>query len=299
MQVAGAIKTPPRLGVAYLAAGITVLIWGATPTITKVVVGEFDPLFAAILRTVVAAAITLPLALYYRMPLPSNREDWVLLFVTSIAGFVGFTLFFNYGVANTSATHAAIINAGIPVFVGLIGSMFDRKTPGRMWVIGASVAMAGEALLILDRSSGAGQVSLYGDVMCILSSACAALGYVTGAKLSLKFRSLHVTFWSLIIAGLIQLPILIWAFYDGGLAGKSETAWGGVLFLAVMTSIVGYIFWYKALAVGGVVKMSVAQFAMPIVSVSMVVFFLEEALTLQALISIGIIIAGIAITRLK
>ena len=277
----------PRLGIAYLSAGAALLIWGATPTATKFVVGEFDPLMAAVLRTVVAAAFVLPFVIWFRMPLPKGGQDWLLLLVTSFTGFVGFTLLFSYGVQQTSAVHAAMINAGIPVFSGLFGAISERRIPGKLWLVGGGVACIGEIYLILERGDGSGQASLFGDLLCVLSSACVAVGYVTGARLSRKYKTIHVTFWSLILAGVVQL-----------LMDKSVFAWQGVLFLAILTTIVGYVCWYKALAEGGVVRMSVTQFIMPVVSVSMVVLILGEPFTLPVMISMLVILSGIAITRL-
>jgi len=288
----------PRLGIAYLSAGAALLIWGATPTATKFVVGEFDPLMAAVLRTVVAAAFVLPFVIWFRMPLPTGRQDGLLLLVTSFTGFVGFTLLFSYGVQQTSAVHAAMINAGIPVFSGLFGAISERRIPGKLWLLGGGIACIGEVYLIFERGDGSGQATLFGDLLCVLSSACVAVGYVTGARLSRKYKAIHVTFWSLILAGVVQLPLLIWALQKGMLMDKSVFAWQGVLFLAILTTIVGYVCWYKALAEGGVVRMSVTQFIMPVVSVSMVVLILGEPFTLPVMISMLVIVSGIAITRL-
>ena len=290
--------TVPRYGAAYLAAGVALLIWGASPAATKYVVGEFDPLMAAVLRTVVATVVVLPLIIWYRIPLFTDRFDLKLLVVTALTGFVGFPLLFSYGVEHTSAIHAAMINAGIPIFSGLFGAISERRIPGRLWIVGGIIACAGEAFLIMERGDGSGQATLFGDLLCILSSACGAVGYVTGARLSRTYKSLHVTFWSLIIAGIVQLPLLYWGLSEGSLEGKSLSAWSGVMFLAIMTTIVGYVFWYKALALGGIVRMSVTQFIMPVVSVSMVVLFLGEPFTIPVLISMLVIITGIGITRM-
>ena len=53
-------------------AMIAMVIWGATPVATKLGVAEIDPLVIGMLRTLLAAAITLPLALAWRVARPSG-----------------------------------------------------------------------------------------------------------------------------------------------------------------------------------------------------------------------------------
>ena len=114
------------LAPAYAAAVAAVVIWGATPAATKFAVIHMDPLVAGILRTVIAGALVLPIAVIARLSWPSDRLSWALLGASSLGGFVAFTLFFSYGVEQTSASHAALINAGIPIFTGIFGGGFGR-----------------------------------------------------------------------------------------------------------------------------------------------------------------------------
>ena len=49
----------PNVMGAYVAAGFAILIWSATPAATRLAVLDMDPLLAAILRTVLAAAVAI------------------------------------------------------------------------------------------------------------------------------------------------------------------------------------------------------------------------------------------------
>ncbi len=55
------LRTPAT--VVYAAAGAAILIWSGTPVATKVAVAGADPITVGILRTLLAALVTAPIAL--------------------------------------------------------------------------------------------------------------------------------------------------------------------------------------------------------------------------------------------
>jgi len=161
----------PQAAVAFLAAVPAIIMWGATPAATAITVDEIDPLGAGVLRTVLAAAIVVPVALMLRLPLPRGRGQWGLLLMSGFGGFAGFTLLFSYGLSLTSTAHAALILAGLPIVAGLGNALFDRRMPRVIWWIGVSIAFGGEVLMIGSRDPG-GQASLSGDMLCIAAMVC-------------------------------------------------------------------------------------------------------------------------------
>ena len=273
------------------------VIWGATPAATKYAVSEIDAVTAGVLRTVIAAAFTLPAAFIGRMRLPRDRGQWGLLALSAAGGFLGFTLLFSLGVQMTSTAHAALINASIPVFAGTFGALAERRAPGFRWSLGVLVSLTGIAALIGFRNGGGGEATIAGDLVCVASSICAGIGYVAGGRLSVRMGSLSTTFWSIGLAGLAQ-AVLVWVLWGATDWSQVTLAgWGGILYLALGSSILGYLFWYWALAVGGVVRMAPVQFVMPVVSLTLAVVLFGETLTLPILLSAAAIVGGIAVAR--
>jgi len=77
-----------------------------------------------------------------RLPVPGNRRDWALLVVAGITSFALWPMLLSLGLARTSASHAALIMAMVPVFTGLIAAAFERRRPRAAWWIGVAVAVA-------------------------------------------------------------------------------------------------------------------------------------------------------------
>ncbi len=282
---------------AYGAAAVAVFIWGATPAATQLAVDGIDPVTAGILRTILAAVITLPVAIYTGMPLPRGRRQWTLLVVSAFSLFIVFPLLFSVGIKQTSVAHASVINAGIPVFTGLFGAVAEKRIPSRVWGLGVFMAFAGVGMLIGYRDLSDGAVTLGGDLLCLGSSAASGLGYVTGARLALHIGSRAAAFWGLSLAGIALLPVL---YRFGGATDWNAVSFisiGAVIYMATANSIIAFIAWYWALAKGGIVCMAPLQFAMPVVSLTLALAVFGEQLTVSLLFSAAVIVSGIAVAR--
>lgn len=283
---------------AYLAAGFAILIWSGTPAATRLAVLDMDPLAAAILRTVLAAAVAIPLlAMQPKRPRPVGRREWGVLSLTAVTGFFGFTVLFSIGTQMTSATHAALINASIPLFAGMIGIMTERSMPRAAWFVGLGVSFSGVVALITMRGPDGDGASLMGDLLCLASSVVAAAGYVSGSQLAKSIGSVSVTFWAVSIAAVVQVPLLYFLWDAADWSAITSQGWSAVMFLALGPSLAAYVAWYWGLAHGGVVRIAPLQFFMPVVSLTLAVSIFQEALTLPLLASAAAIVAGIVISK--
>ena len=285
------------LPVAYMAAAFAVLIWGGTPAATKFTVMGIDPVSAGVLRTILAGLIVFPFALAKQLPLPGSAREWGLLVLMVLGVFVIFPLFFSFGIKQTSTSHAGLINAAIPIFTGLFGAVAERRIPGRLWTVGVAVAFGGVAMLIGLRSGGGDGVTLWGDILCLLSSVGSGLGYVAGARLSLKIGSQAATFWGLTLGGLLLLPVLIIFHGDTDWANVPASSFMAVAYQAICSSILGFLAWYWALSKGGIVRMAPVHFSMPVISLTLAAFLFDKTITMPLILSGAIIVSGIAISQ--
>ena len=277
------------------AALFAVIFWGGSPVGTKLAVAEFSPLAMSALRCFIAAPLGVGLALALRVPLPRSLRERALLVVCSFCGFSGFPVIFTYGVARTSAIHAAMILAMLPVFTGAIAHAVERRRPAWLWWAGCAVAVGGEALLVSGRAAG-GEATLAGDALVALSALVASTGYVTGARLSQAgYPSQGTTYWGIAVSALGFLPFAPWLFAGIAWGGVSAAAWAGVVYLALGVSMLGYVIWYWALGKGGIARIGVLQFLQPVSGLVLAWLLLGEALSTTVLAAAGIVLAGVFI----
>lgn len=295
---APAAMTPGRAGLLPLAVGwAAVLLWGGSPIATRLAVLGIDPLAVGLLRTLLAALLALPLALALRLKLPRGRRGWVLMFGAALGSYVLFPILFSIGVRHTTASHAALVHASTPLFTGIIAALLERRWPGRWWWGGVAIALIGEALLIgLGRGFNEPGVTVKGDLIVFASCLAVAFGYVAGGSLSRSLGSLAVTFWGLVLGAVLTMPGVL-LIPSSGLIEAPPAALGGLAYLVVISSVIGYIAWNWALAHGGIGRIGVLQFAQPALTVLLAVLLLGESLTPSIVFSAAVILAGVAIAR--
>ena len=284
----------------YLVAAIALGVWGATPAVTQLAVAGIDAVSVGMLRTIIAAAIVLPLAALLRLPRPADRGGWAALAVSSLAGFVGYTLLYTIGQKLTSTAHAALILASAPILTGFIGFAVRRAWPRWLWWAGALVALAGEAILIGFRAAGAaGAASLEGDGIIFLSAVFVSAGYIAGGRLASKIGTQAATAWGIGVAGVALTPALILrtSAVPLSITAANAPSWAAVVFLAVFTSIVGYAAWYWAIDRGGVARITPLQFIQPVLSVALGALVLGEAISAPTALALAAILAGMLLTR--
>lgn len=279
-------------------AGFAILIWAGVAPATRVVTATIDPVTVGLLRTVGSAAAGVPLILLLRLKGPGNWREWLLLFLAGLGSFAVFPLLFSLGVAWTSASHASFLQASIPIFTGLTAAIVERQRPHRLWWIGAAVALAGEAALITARDrAGIDTPTALGDLVVLTACVCSGASYVAGARLAARITPVAATFWVITVSGLYLLPLLIWRAGAVTWATITWPAWAIIVYLALGANLIAFIAWYWALSRGGISRVAVLQFALPVLSVALAVWFLGETVTPPLLIAGAAILVGIALAR--
>ena len=276
---------------------LAIVIWGATPAATKYAVAEVDPLAVGMLRTALAGLAVAPVLLLLRLPLPRDKAGWRLLLISTASGFIGFPMLFSLALAHTSTAHAALVLALAPVLTGVVGAVVERRRPGRWWWGGVAVASAGAAALILLRGQGSGEATLYGDLLALAACFAVAGGYVAGSRLSPSIGTWSVTAWGALLGCAVAVPVAAAQFAIGGWPDAGLTAWTAIGWLALFSSLLGYVAWYWALAGGGVARISTLQFLQPAVTLLLAVILFTETMTPALLLSGVVILIGVAMAR--
>ncbi len=282
-----------------LVAVLVMVVWGATPVVTRIATDDLEGLTVAVLRTVIAGLVAVPLVFARKLRPPSARRAWLLLGVSSASGFVVFPIVFTIGQERTSAMHGVAILAGLPIFTGLWAAAVTRTLPGLWWLCGCTIALAGEGVIIVARGNGGEDVAtLTGDLLVLLAALAVSAGYVAGARLvPLGVSSQATTYWGVILGAVAVAPLGVALVSTGHVPHGDAGSFGAVLYLAVITSIVGYVGWYWALASGGIVRMAPLMFLQPISGLLLAALVLDERLRPALGLGAAAVLAGVALSR--
>ena len=282
-------------------AVLVMVVWGATPIMTRLALDDLEPLVVATLRTVVAGLLAVPLLAQARLHAPSTTETRRLVAISGLAGFVVFPVVYTIGQERTSGLHGVMILAALPIFTGLYASIVARRRPGLAWIAGSAVALVGEAVLIGGRAAGegsGGDATVAGDLIVLAAALVVSAGYVAGASLTPRgVTSQAATYWGVVLGAVVLTPLGLALLAADGWPQADATAWGAVLFLAVVTSIVGYIGWYWALDRGGIQRIATLQFLQPLSGFALAAVVLGDSVTLPIALGSALIVAGIVVAQ--
>lgn len=279
-----------------LALGLLgVAIFALTLPMTRLSVGTpeaplMSGVFIALGRAVVAALLSVVFLVCTRAPLPTRR-DMVPLLLTAAGVVFGFPLLTSLAMRHVQAVHASVMLGVLPLATAAVGAVLHRQRPGAgFWLCAAlgSALVVGFAVLRSGMSGLAGLSLHPADLLLLGAMLCAAVGYGYGARLSQRMRAEHVICWALVISLPLTLP---GAALTVPRAAMPASAWMGFVYVSVFSMWLGFFAWYRALAIGGTVRVSQIQLVQPFMSMLFAVPLLGERLDL---LTVGFALAVIA-----
>ena len=285
-----------------LIGGGALLLWGGTAIANKIAIGHMDAMTAGVLRSLLAGLIAAGAAFAWRLPFPKPTRQRGLLAISGITSFAIWPLLLSLGLGLTTASHAALIMAMIPVFTGLIAAGFERNWPRAGWWTGVVIAIIGAFFLVFYRTDGAlltGGGSVAGDLIILSGAGICALGYVAGGKLTPVIGTWSTTFWGLAIATFVLIPTFVLLAPRTDWSAVGAGGWAAIAYMTFMSSLLGYAGWFWALGHGGIARIGSWQLAQPVITLALAAMVLGEALTWPLLVAGGTILVGTAIAQRK
>jgi drug/metabolite transporter (DMT)-like permease len=281
----------------YLLLLFQQLIAGGTHIVAKAVVADIDAATLTFLRTVIAA---LGLYLITRLrsgPLNIERKDWPEI---ALLGFVGVALnqfLYLYGMKFSTAANGALLYAATPVFVLVFSRIVLKENITPRKTFGILLAFAGIAIVIFERGVDFSSGYAFGNLLILIAVIGWTLFTVLGKRMLVKYGSLRTTTAMMFCGALIISPLGVASTLSFRFAEISALHWGGVLYLSVGTSIIGYLLWYHALSRIEASKVAVFSNIQPVFATILSLIFLNYSITPAFVTGSIITICAIYITQ--
>jgi len=266
-----------------------VIIFSGSLPATRVAVGGFSPLFLTSARAVIAALLGAALlgALGQRRPAPSDLGS---LAIVSLGVVVGFPLLTALALQHITSAHSIVFIGLLPLATAIFGVLRGGERPKpAFWLfsIVGSLLVAGFAL------SQSGGASLTGDLLMLAAILVCGLGYAEGATLSRRLGGWQVISWALVLSlpvtGLIALATL-----PGTWSGIGLPEWTGLAYVSVFSMLVGFVFWYRGLALGGIAGVGQLQLLQPFFGLALAGLLLDEPVAWSMIAVTGLVVLCVA-----
>ena len=274
------------LGVAFF--------WGGTFVAGRSLAGQVPPVAAAFFRFALAAIILL-VVVWRRESFPRlNLRQFLVIVSLGATGVMAYNLFFFKGLSIIGAGRASLIIALNPVFIALASTLIYqeilpiRRAAGIVLSIsGAMIVITrGAPLSILSGGIGQGELLIFG---CVLSWTL----YSIIGKIAMRGLSPLVAVCYSSLAGALMLFLL--ALGQGQLTtvfSYPPTAWLALFYLGLFGTVIGFFWYFQAIARIGPSRAAVFINFVPVNGVLLATLILNEPLTLSLLTGGALVVCG-------
>lgn len=263
-------------------------LWGGSYLFMRFAVPHFGPVALIEVRVAIAGA-ALAAFVYATQGEIGWRRHWRgYLFVGAVGLALPFVLIAQ-GLTAIDASTAAILNALSPLFATVVAAFWIREPVTFAKMAGIALCLAGTAVLVGWTPTPMTAQQLVAAGCCVLATAL--YGYtIVFTKVKLKgAKPMATSAGTLLVAALTLLPFTP---HDGRYAAAPASAWMAALGLALLSTSLAFILYYRLIADVGPVKAITVTLLVPIFGVVWGVLLLHEPLTPGRIAGCAIILAG-------
>lgn len=267
----------------------------------RVVLREMPAPSLVLIRLVGAALV------FASLPVATSRlavpwRDRLGIAFAALLGIFGNQALFLLGLRSTTATHATLLVATIPIFTMIAAVIVDRERPSPLALVGTAIAFAGVGYLVGAEALTVGVETLIGDLLVLGNSLIYGFYLVLVRPYAAKYGSTVVVSWGFGFAALYAVPfatLLPLALPDLGavtvLPTLSPSTWALALYIVLVPTVFTYITNAWALKYASSSTVAVWIYAQPTFAALMAWVFLDEVLTPRLLVAAGLVFVGIGL----
>ncbi|KAB0488009.1 Permease of the drug/metabolite transporter (DMT) superfamily [Pseudomonas reinekei] len=257
---------------------IGVVIFSGSLPATRVAVLEFDPVFLTVARATLAAFLALSLLLLFKEKRPA-RHQLVPLIIVALGVVVGFPLLTALALQYVTSAHSIVFVGLLPLATAAFGVLRGGERPRPVfWLF----SVLGSVLVVGFAVSQGLSASPQGDILMLLAILACGLGYAEGAKLSRTLGGWQVISWALVLA-LPMMAALTWWRMPDSFSGISAPAWFSLAYVSLFSMLIGFVFWYRGLAQGGIAAVGQLQLLQPFFGLALAATLLHEHVSIGML----------------
>jgi drug/metabolite transporter (DMT)-like permease len=270
-------------------------LWGGSFFFFKVLVAELPP-FTVVLGRVGLAAVILNVWLALRGDfMPTTPRLWAAFIAMGLLNnVIPFSLIV-FGETRIASGLASILNATTPMFTVLVAHIVtsnEKLTAGK--VVGVVVGFLGVAVLVGPSAlSAVGNGHVIGEAACLIAALTYAFAGVYGRRFK-DIPPIKVATGQITGATLVLIPVALIVDHPWLLPSPSGVAWGALVGIAVLCTVLAYVLYFRILAAAGATNLLLVTFLIPVSAIILGSLLLGEALRAREFLGMALIGGGLA-----
>ncbi len=268
---------------------IGVVIFSGSLPATRLAVMEFDPVFLTMIRAAIAAGVGAASAVAVQGKAPRARSMGAPADRLPRRGD-RLPPAHRPGPAIRNLRPFHCVYRPAPLATAMFGVLRGGERPRPVfWVF----SILGSALVMGYAFAQGVSAAPAGDLLMLLAVLVCGLGYAEGAKLSRSLGGWQVICWALVVSLPVVLPLGL-LLAPPSFAGISLTAWLSLGYVALFSMLIGFVFWYRGLAQGGIAAVGQLQLLQPFFGLALAAGLLHEQVSLGMVLVTVAVIACVA-----
>jgi drug/metabolite transporter (DMT)-like permease len=271
----------------------TVLFWGLSFVSSKIILNTGVPQMTMVCIRFVIATVLLNLFLKKLDPSARLRKKDIL--PLAVSGFFGVTVYFFFesrGIKLTSASHASLIIAVIPVITVLAEALFFRTRISWLTGIGVVLSVVGVVFVVERPGAGAaGSVSLVGDLFMFGACISWVVYIILSKNLHRRLSDHPITAYQSLFGTAFLIPLAL--FEARQWVPITLSAGLNLAYLAVFCSALANFLYVYALSRLGPIAVSPYVNLIPVVGVLGGVVLLGETIVWSQVAGGLVILCGV------
>jgi drug/metabolite transporter (DMT)-like permease len=262
------------------------VIWGIPYLLIRVAVHEMSPAVLVFSRTLLGAAVLLPIALF-RREVGATLARWRPLLIFAALEIAIPWISLSTAEEHISSSLAGLLIAAVPLVTTIASPIFGNKEQlGPLNLAGLGVGLAGVAAIVGFDFQASGVVPL-------LEMAAVVIGYSVAPVVLVRFLSgvpsMAVTAVALSVCALAYAPV---AAFTWPHAMPSTAAIASVLVLAFVCTALGFLFFFSLIGEVGAVRATVITYINPAVAALLGIAVLHESFTIGMAVGFVLVLIG-------
>lgn len=288
---------------------IVVAIWGFGWPAGRVVAQTVPPFTAGWIRYLIAVTcflVFLKASGNWRTP---TKAEWKTLAIIGFFSTFLYQAFFMYGMRFTAAGDASLMITFNPFFTSLLAIIFLGEKMTARWIFGLILGISGIAVLFVYSPNVdiPFDERLLGDILIAGAAGAWACSSILKKKMMTEpakdaqepLSPLHLTVWASTVGFGIQTVPFIVEVSQQGISNPEFDAWIGIIFLAVFSTVLSYVWFADGIKKIGAGRASMYVYLVPIFGILSGWLLLDEKLGFSLVISFVLIVAGLLISQYK
>ena len=271
-------------------------IWASSFIALKAAMEDVGPFTVIFLRMLIAS---LCFVYFIKSFLKYDFSKKDIKFILLLALFEPclYFIFESKALQLTSASQAGMITSLMPIITAMVAGYFLKEIISKQMIFGSLIAMGGAIWLSLQGTSSIDAPNpLLGNFLEFLAMLCAAFYTVTVRYLSDRYSALFITAIQVFIGTVFFIPLFLYEYINIGLNMTVESfLW--VAYLGVVVTLGGYGLYNYALTKIEASKASIFIYLIPVFTLFLAYFMLNEKLSSLEFIACFIILFGVFISE--